>query len=111
MSELIDCAGGQDCFPELARSAGASGRIVADPAAVIERAPDIIVGSWCGKRFNPQRVAERPGWSTIPAVANAELHEIKSAHILQPGPAALTDGVRQLHDIIRNWQQAGTARV
>ncbi len=103
VSELIGIAGGEDCFPELARSAAARGRIVADPRAVIERRPDIVVGSWCGKRFRPERVAARPGWEAIPAVADGELHEIKSAHILQPGPAALTDGVRQLHEIVTGW--------
>ncbi len=108
VSELIDCAGGDDCFPELAQSPGGAGRIVADPAEVVRRRPDIIIGSWCGKRFNPQRVATRSGWSTVPAVASAELHEIKSAYILQPGPAALTDGVRQLHEIMRRWQTRQT---
>lgn len=104
VSELIAIAGGEDCFAELSRSPGGRGRIVADPDEVIRRAPDIIIGSWCGKRFNARRVAERPGWAAIPAVATAQLHEIKSAHILQPGPAALTDGVRQLHDIVSGWQ-------
>ncbi len=106
VSQLIEYAGGDDCFAELSQSAGAAGRIVADPGEVIKRRPDIIIGSWCGKRFNRQRVAERPGWHTIPAVANAQLHEIKSAHILQPGPAALTDGVQQLHEIIVQWHAA-----
>ena len=107
VSELIEYAGGEDCFPELSQSAGATGRIVADPAEVIKRSPDIIIGSWCGKRFSARRVAERPGWHAIPAVANEQLHEIKSAYILQPGPAALTDGVKQLHDIMLQWQAAG----
>ena len=104
VSELIEYAGGEDCFSELSRSAGAVGRIVTDPGEVIKRNPDIIIGSWCGKRFNANRVAQRPGWSAIPAVAESQLHEIKSAYILQPGPAALTDGVKQLHDIMSRWQ-------
>jgi iron complex transport system substrate-binding protein len=107
VSELIGYAGGEDCFAELSQSAGAAGRVVTDPGEVIRRRPDIIIGSWCGKRFNARSVAERPGWSAIPAVANSQLHEIKSAYILQPGPAALTDGVRQLQDIMVQWQMSG----
>lgn len=104
VSELVSIAGGDDCFPELARESLGKNRIIADPRTVIERAPDIIIGSWCGKKFRPERVAERPGWDTIPAVRDGEIHEIKSAVILQPGPAALTDGVAELEHIIRNWQ-------
>lgn len=103
VSELITLAGGEDCFPELAQEPLARARIIADPAEVIRRAPDLIIGSWCGKRFRPERVAARPGWQAIPAVHNGELHEIKSSDILQPGPAALTDGVRQLHALFRHW--------
>ncbi|GIT47408.1 MAG: hypothetical protein Ct9H300mP13_2040 [Gammaproteobacteria bacterium] len=69
------------------------------------RSPDIIIGSWCGKKFRPEKVAARPGWQAIPAVANGDLHEIKSAEILQPGPAALTDGLDHLTRIIQDWQQ------
>jgi iron complex transport system substrate-binding protein len=76
---------------------------VADPGELIEAAPDLIVGSWCGKKFRPERVAARPGWSRIPAVRDGELHEIKSALILQPGPAALTDGLGALHAIVARW--------
>ncbi len=104
VSELVSIAGGDDCFPELARESLGKNRIIADPRTVIERAPDIIIGSWCGKKFRPERVAERPGWDTIPAVRDSEIHEIKSAVILQPGPAALTDGIAELERIIRNWQ-------
>ena len=104
VSELVSIAGGDDYFPELARESLGKNRIIADPSTVIERAPDIIIGSWCGKKFRPERVAERPGWDTIPAVRDGEIHEIKSAVILQPGPAALTDGVAELEHIIRNWQ-------
>lgn len=103
VSELIDIAGGDDCFPELARAALAKQRIIADPAEVLRRAPDIIIGSWCGKKFRPEKVRARPGWSQIPAVANDQLFEIKSPLILQPGPAALTDGVNQLARIVQNW--------
>jgi iron complex transport system substrate-binding protein len=70
---------------------------------VVRAAPDIIVGSWCGKKFRPERVAARPGWAGVPAVRDAELHEIKSPLILQPGPAALTDGLDALHRIVRGW--------
>lgn len=100
VSELVGLAGGHDCFPELACQAMGRDRIIADPRAVIDRAPDVIVGSWCGKKFRPERVAARQGWDSIPAVAKGRLHEIKSCDILQPGPAALTDGVEQLHRIL-----------
>jgi len=100
VSELIEIAGGTDCFADRAGCAHARDRILADPAEVIRRAPDVIIGSWCGKRFRPDRVAARCGWEAIPAVRNGHLDEIKSADILQPGPAALTDGVDQLADCI-----------
>ena len=100
VSELIGIAGGEDCFPELGAQRGSKGRIIADPLEVARRAPDIIVGSWCGKHFRPELVRVRQGWSEIPAVRNGHVYEIKSADILQPGPAALTDGVRSLHAII-----------
>jgi iron complex transport system substrate-binding protein len=103
ISELIAIAGGDDIFPERAACALAKDRILADATDIIARAPDIIVGSWCGKRFRPEKVAARPGWSNIPAVRDGELHEIKSPLILQPGPAALTDGLDALHAIIRAW--------
>ncbi len=73
-------------------------------AEVIARAPDVIVGSWCGKRFRPDRVAGRPGWNAVPAVRDGELHEIKSPLILQPGPAALTDGLDALVAIVDEWE-------
>ncbi len=103
VSELAEIAGGVDCFPELSIEAGGKQRIIADPQRVIDRAPDIIIGSWCGKKFRPQRVAERDGWGDIPAVKTNQIFEIKSVDILQPGPAALTDGLRQLQTIIKNW--------
>lgn len=105
VSDLIGIAGGEDCFPELGRQRAAKARIIADPLEVVRRAPDIIIGSWCGKHFRPELVGARPGWGEIPAVRNGHVHEIKSADILQPGPAALTDGVRQLHAIICRWAE------
>lgn len=103
VSELVRIAGGDDIFPERAAMALAKDRILADPGEVIRRAPDIILGSWCGKKFRPERVAARPGWDAVPAVRDGELHEIKSPLILQPGPAALTDGVREIARIVRRW--------
>lgn len=103
VAELIRIAGGDDVFPERAAESLARERILADPQEVVRRAPDIIFGSWCGKKFRPQRVAARAGWEAIPAVRNGELHEIKSPIILQPGPAALFDGVDALHTRIAAW--------
>ena len=100
VSELIEIAGGEDIFAEQSRSHAAKGRIVEDGQAIVARRPEIIVASWCGKKFRPERVRARPGWQAIPAVQAGELHEIKAAEILQPGPAALTDGVRRLHSIL-----------
>jgi iron complex transport system substrate-binding protein len=93
VSELIGLAGGADIFPERAACGLARDRIIADGGEVAARQPDIILGSWCGKRFRPESVAARAGWQDIPAVRDGELHEIKSPLILQPGPAALTDGL------------------
>lgn len=100
VSELLEIAGGKDCFPELAVCAGGAERIIADPQRVIDANPDIIIGSWCGKKFRPEKVAVRPGWDQITAVKNNQLHEIKSPVILQPGPAALTEGLKALETII-----------
>ena len=104
VSELITIAGGDDCFPELAIMPMGKDRIIADDQSIVSRAPDIIIGSWCGKKFRPEKVSQRAGWESIPAVKNNQLFEIKSADILQPGPASLTDGVSQLHQIIQQWQ-------
>ena len=104
VSELMAIAGGDDIFPELAVQPMGKDRIIADGQAIVARAPDIVVGSWCGKKFRPEKVAARPGWQDVPAVRNGQLFEIKSADILQPGPAALTDGVAQLHRIFQEWQ-------
>lgn len=103
VSELIGMAGGDDCFLELAAQSLGKGRIIADPLEIVRRAPDIIFGSWCGKKFRPENVAARAGWHDVPAVKNKQLFEIKSPDILQPGPAALTDGVAQMHKIIMAW--------
>jgi len=106
VSELVGIAGGDDCFPELATQPMGKDRIVADGMEIARRNPDIIVGSWCGKKFRPEKVAARAGWEEVSAVKNGQLFEIKSADILQPGPAALTDGVEQLHRIVMNWSKA-----
>ncbi len=103
VSELVGIAGGDDIFPELAKQPLGKDRIIADPLEVPRRAPDIILGSWCGKKFRPKQVAARPGWGLVPAVREGELHEIKSPLILQPGPAALTDGVHAIHKVISDW--------
>ncbi len=103
VSELVGVAGGDDIFPELAQKSLGKDRILADDGLILARRPEIVIGSWCGKKFRPERVASRPGWTDVPAVRDRQLFEIKSAEILQPGPAALTDGVRQLHQIMREW--------
>ena len=103
VAELVRIAGGDDIFPERAVEPLAKGRILEDASEVVRRAPDIILGSWCGKKFRPDRVAARPGWDAIPAVRDGELHEVKSPVILQPGPAALTDGVGAIARIVRDW--------
>ncbi len=103
VAELIRIAGGDDIFPERAAEPLAKARILEDADEVVRRAPDIILGSWCGKKFRPDKVAARPGWDAVPAVRDGELHEIKSPLILQPGPAALTDGVRAIAGIIQAW--------
>ena len=105
VSELIGLAGGDDVFPELALAPMGKDRIIADGQAIVARSPDIIIGSWCGKKFRPEKVAARPGWQEVPAVRNGQLFEIKSVDILQPGPAALTDGVAQLHRIMAHWAE------
>jgi iron complex transport system substrate-binding protein len=104
VAELIEIAGGSEVFPELSRNKNAKDRIVS-AADVIAAAPDIIVGSWCGKKFVPAKVAARAGFAEVPAVRSGWLREIKSTLILQPGPAALTDGLDALVAIIEAWQR------
>jgi len=104
VSELISIAGGTDCFAELGQMPLGKDRIIANPASVIERNPDIIIGSWCGKKFRPEKVAARPGWQTINAVRHEQLFEIKSPVILQPGPAAIMDGLDELAEIVSQWK-------
>lgn len=100
VEELVRMAGGDPIFPELEHAALAKHRIVTSEQ-VIARAPDVIIGSWCGKPVRKDWIASRPGWEQVPAVRGGHVYEVKSAYILQPGPAALTEGVRQLHDVIR----------
>ncbi len=103
VSELIEVAGGEDCFAEESLRPAAPERAISDPAEVIRRAPDIIIGSWCGKKFRPEQVRARPGWAALPAVRDGQLHEIKSADILSPGPGAITEGLAQIERIVANW--------
>jgi iron complex transport system substrate-binding protein len=107
VSELVAVAGGVDVFPERARQPMGRDRVIADPLEPARRAPDLVIGSWCGKKFRPEKVAARAGWADVPAVRHGRLHEIKSCDILQPGPAALTDGLEQLHRLCADWVAAG----
>lgn len=106
VSELIEAAGGADIFADRATCGAAKDRIVT-PEEVIAREPDVIIGSWCGKRFRPEKVTVRPGFADVPAVRNGAVHEIKSSLILQPGPAALTDGLEALQGIVERWAGRG----
>jgi iron complex transport system substrate-binding protein len=106
VSELLTLAGGDDCFAELATESLGKNRIIASGAEIVRRNPDIIIGSWCGKKFRTAKVAAREGWQDVNAVKHGQLFEIKSADILQPGPAALTDGVAQLHRIVMDWSRS-----
>jgi iron complex transport system substrate-binding protein len=106
VSELLCMAGGDDCFPELAAESLGKDRIIANGAEIVRRNPDIILGSWCGKKFRPEQVAAREGWSAVNAVRHQQLFEIKSPDILQPGPAALTDGVAKMHQIMLRWMDS-----
>jgi iron complex transport system substrate-binding protein len=103
VSELVGIAGGDDCFPELAQESLGKNRIIADGQTIVQRQPDLVIGSWCGKKFRPEKVAARAGWEDVPAVRNGQIFEVKSPDILQPGPAALTDGVAQLHRRVMAW--------
>jgi iron complex transport system substrate-binding protein len=105
-SELTEIAGGVDVFAERARAPGAAGRICA-PADVVAAAPELVLASWCGKKVRPERIRARPGFDTVPAVRNDAVHEIKSPLILQPGPAALTDGLDAVRAAVRRAAEAG----
>ena len=99
VDELIEVAGGDPVFPELRQARLARERIVSS-AEVVRRQPDVIIASWCGKTVRPGQIAARPGWSDMPAVRDGQIYQLKSTYILQPGPASLTEGLRQLHHII-----------
>lgn len=99
-SELIEIAGGDDVFTHLRSAQSAKDRIIPDPAQILALAPDVMIGSWCGRHFRPDQVAARPGWSALPAVMNGRVHEMKSAIILTPGPVAISEGLPQLLDIL-----------
>lgn len=103
VSELIEIAGGQDVFADKAQSSLATDRIIEDPMDVVERSPDVLLASWCGKKYQPDKVWLRPGWEALEPVRERTAHEIPAEIILQPGPAALTDGLDELHRIIREW--------
>jgi iron complex transport system substrate-binding protein len=99
VEELIEIAGGEPVFPHLRQQHSAKGRIV-EPAEVLAANPEVIIASWCGRKVNKEQIRAREGWSSIDAVRNGHIYEIKSTYILQPGPASLTEGVRQLHSIL-----------
>jgi iron complex transport system substrate-binding protein len=105
VEELVAIAGGTPIFPELADAGLAKDRIV-DPAEVARRDPEIVFASWCGKKMRKATIVGRPGWSSVSAVRDDQIHEIKSTYILQPGPASLTDGVQQLHETLSRFHLA-----
>jgi iron complex transport system substrate-binding protein len=102
VEELIEIAGGLPVFPELRHARLATNRVVTSDQ-VVAAAPDVIIGSWCGKPVRKEKIAARAGWDTIPAVRDGHIYEVKSTYILQPGPASLTEGVSQLHAILARW--------
>jgi iron complex transport system substrate-binding protein len=99
VDELIEIAGGQPVFPELREQHSAKGRVV-ESAAVIAATPGVVIASWCGRKVSKEQIRAREGWKGIDAVRDGRIYEVKSTYILQPGPAALTEGVRQLHLIL-----------
>ncbi len=105
VSELVELCGGIDVFAEHRQYQDAKRRIIPDPSIIIEKNPDIIIASWCGKGVKPAMIISREGWMDINAVKEHRIHEIKSSIILQPGPAALTDGIDQIQAIIQDWHQ------
>ena len=110
VSELIGVAGGEDCFADQAQQSLAKNRIIADPQEVVRRAPDIILGSWCGKKFRPEIVAARAGWERVPAVANGAAARDQVVDHPAARPAALTDGVAAIHAIIADWQKSAAGQ-
>jgi len=100
VEELVEIAGGTPVFPDRRHARLAKDRIVTSEE-VIAAAPDVVIGSWCGKPVRKERIVARPGWDAIPAVRDGHIYEVKSAYILQPGPAALTEGVGQIHALLR----------
>jgi iron complex transport system substrate-binding protein len=108
VDELIEIAGGQPVFPELRLQPGAKERIV-EPGAVIAANPEAIVASWCGRKVSKEKIRAREGWDSIDAVRNGHIYEVKSTYILQPGPASLTEGVRQLHTILSHVAGCGVS--
>jgi iron complex transport system substrate-binding protein len=103
VSEVIEIAGGIDVFSDRAASGLAKDRIIADPFEVVRRQPDLLLASWCGKKYQPEKVWVRPGWEDLEPVRERRAHEIPAEIILQPGPAALTDGLDAIHEIVRRW--------
>ncbi len=110
VSEIIDIAGGIDVFADLATQSLAQGRIVADHTEVIRREPDIMLASWCGKKFQPAVVEARDGWPGMAALRTGQVHELDASIILQPGPAALTDGLDAVHRIVEQWGHPSQAQ-
>jgi len=106
VAELVRIAGGDDLFPELAAESLAKHRILANDSEILRRDPQVVFGSWCGKKFQAGTVAARPGWADVSAVREGQLFEIKSPIILQPGPAALTDGLADMHTHLARWVAA-----
>ena len=106
VSEVIEAAGGIDVFAAEAKSGLAKDRIIADPMEVVRRHPELLLASWCGKKYQPDRVWARPGWEALEPVRSRTAHEIRAEIILQPGPAALTAGLDAVHTIIAEWATA-----
>lgn len=110
VEELVEIAGGNPIFPELRNAKMGKDRIV-DAGDVAYRNPDIVIASWCGKAVRAEKIARREGWSAVAAVRDGRIYEIKSALILQPGPAALTDGLKQIHGLLAKVVSSRSERV
>jgi iron complex transport system substrate-binding protein len=111
VSELVEIAGGEDVFPEFREARLARDRTIASPDLVLARNPEVYLASWCGRKFRPDYLAKRPGWREAPFLREGRVYEIDSSSILQPGPGALTDGVRAIHRILAGVVGAEPARV